>query len=62
MGASQFDARIQHKTSPSGWVIDHENPDNRIEALGNGIDNVEFYISTNPGESLKPLAAVASGG
>lgn len=27
-----------------------------------GIDEVEFYISTNPGEDLKPLAKVASGG
>jgi DNA repair protein RecN (Recombination protein N) len=28
----------------------------------NGIDHVEFYISTNPGEPLKPLSKVASGG
>lgn len=27
-----------------------------------GYDDVEFLISTNPGESLKPLSAVASGG
>jgi len=27
-----------------------------------GIDDVEFLISTNPGESLKPLEKVASGG
>lgn len=27
-----------------------------------GIDDIEFYISTNPGEDLKPLAKVASGG
>lgn len=27
-----------------------------------GIDNIEFLISMNPGESLKPLAKVASGG
>lgn len=27
-----------------------------------GYDDVEFMISTNPGESLKPLAQVASGG
>ncbi len=27
-----------------------------------GIDGVEFYISTNPGEDPKPLAKVASGG
>lgn len=28
----------------------------------NGFDNVEFMISTNPGEPLKPLVKVASGG
>lgn len=27
-----------------------------------GVDDVEFYISTNPGEELKPLRKVASGG
>lgn len=32
------------------------------ELSGNGIDNVEFMISTNVSESLKPLAKVASGG
>lgn len=28
----------------------------------NGMDQVEFYISTNPGEPLKPLSKIASGG
>jgi DNA repair protein RecN (Recombination protein N) len=28
----------------------------------NGVDHVEFYISTNPGEPLKPLSKIASGG
>lgn len=28
----------------------------------NGADKVEFYISTNPGEPLKPLSKIASGG
>lgn len=28
----------------------------------NGIDDVEFLISTNPGDPLKPLAKIASGG
>lgn len=27
-----------------------------------GMDGVEFYISTNPGEPLKPLSKIASGG
>lgn len=28
----------------------------------NGMDSVEFYISTNPGEPLKPLSKIVSGG
>lgn len=28
----------------------------------NGVDDAEFYISTNPGEPIKPLGEVASGG
>lgn len=32
------------------------------QITANGYDDVEFLISTNPGESLKPLNQVASGG
>ncbi len=32
------------------------------EFLSTGIDKVEFVISTNPGEPLKPLTKIASGG
>lgn len=32
------------------------------ELNGDGFDQVEFYITTNPGEPLKPLVKVASGG
>jgi DNA repair protein RecN (Recombination protein N) len=28
----------------------------------NGADKIEFYLSTNPGEPLKPLSKIASGG
>jgi DNA repair protein RecN (Recombination protein N) len=34
----------------------------KIKADNRGIDNVEFFISTNTGEKEKPLAKVASGG
>ena len=33
-----------------------------FKATSKGIDEVEFFISTNPGEDLMPLAKVASGG
>lgn len=34
----------------------------RQKPSANGIDNVEFMIATNPGEALKPLVRIASGG
>lgn len=38
-------------------VVFHEQ-----EESMNGLDEVRFYLSTNPGEPLKPLSKVASGG
>ncbi len=32
------------------------------ELLTTGLETVEFYISTNPGEDLRPLAGIVSGG
>ena len=40
-----------------------ENGDGEVTRFGTrGCDNVEFLISTNPGEPLKPLDKIASGG
>lgn len=36
--------------------------DGSIRFTANGCDNVEFLISANPGEALKPLSKIASGG
>jgi len=46
MPKAQFEVRVEGKE----------------EITAKGIDNVEFMISTNPGEALKPLAKIASGG
>ena len=35
---------------------------NELKYTASGIDEVEFYLSTNPGEPLKPLNKTASGG
>lgn len=40
---------------------ERENKD-EINYKQNGLDKVEFLISTNPGEPLKPLSKIASGG
>jgi DNA repair protein RecN (Recombination protein N) len=41
---------------------DQEIDGQRVKLLKNGFDQVEFYISPNPGEPLKPLTKIASGG
>ncbi|MDE8682399.1 DNA repair protein RecN, partial [Blautia schinkii] len=34
----------------------------KIEYTDNGFDDIEYEISTNPGESVKPLGRIVSGG
>ncbi|RFU66085.1 DNA repair protein RecN [Peribacillus glennii] len=38
------------------------DPAHEAGVLPGGLDELEFYISTNPGEPLKPLSKIASGG
>jgi DNA repair protein RecN (Recombination protein N) len=56
----QFKTQIINSQSEkdSGIFLDGKY----FKATLKGIDEVEFFISTNPGEDLKPLAKVASGG
>ncbi|MDR3666163.1 MAG: DNA repair protein RecN [Ignavibacteriaceae bacterium] len=58
---SNFNVRITQNNSSSGedYITLKEN---KYSYSAKGIDEVEFYISTNVGEDLKPLAKVASGG
>ncbi|MED4530654.1 DNA repair protein RecN [Metabacillus fastidiosus] len=39
-----------------------DNEDGSIKFHADGADVIEFYLSTNPGEPLKPLSKTASGG
>lgn len=61
---SQFETRIDNRVVKSG---NSENAHIKIgkdfyETTPKGIDFVEFFISTNIGEEVKPLVKVASGG
>jgi DNA repair protein RecN (Recombination protein N) len=47
-------------TSPSQSELESEEASRSLGA--SGFDQVEFHFSANPGEPLKPLAKVASGG
>jgi len=58
MVGTRFEARFQ--TNPLGQADDVEN---RMEGMRpDGYDVVEFMISPNVGEELKPLSRIASGG
>ena len=42
--------------------VDYSNFENSTIFKDNGVDEVDFLVSFNPGEPLKPLSKVASGG
>jgi DNA repair protein RecN (Recombination protein N) len=59
MASAQFGVDFQTKPDPNGIpLVDGE----RIAFDQNGFDRVEFLVAPNPGEGLKPLAKIASGG
>ncbi|HAJ37286.1 MAG TPA: DNA repair protein RecN [Chloroflexi bacterium] len=59
MVRARFGVAIVQTEHPEGAYL----PDGRRVAFDStGVDQVEFLISANPGEPLKPMARVASGG
>lgn len=60
MNDARFEVRFDVAVDPNGWVS-LANGTN-VDARADGIDVAEFYISTNVGETPRPLARVASGG
>jgi DNA repair protein RecN (Recombination protein N) len=58
MERAVFEVGIEHREDPNGCYVG----DQRLAFDETGIDNVEFLLSANPGEPLRPLAKVASGG
>ncbi|MBP7961667.1 MAG: DNA repair protein RecN [Caldilineaceae bacterium] len=59
MEKAQFGVDLAHSDQPDGAFLADGR---RVAFDATGIDKVEFLISANPGEPLKPLAKVASGG
>jgi len=59
MGGAIFKISITKETSPTG---DIESGNNRYVLYPHGIDRIEFLLSANEGEELRPLRKVASGG
>jgi DNA repair protein RecN (Recombination protein N) len=62
MEGARFGVDFQTRASESGCYAIMDGEEVRLAFDSTGIDQVEFLISANPGEPLKPLAKVASGG
>jgi len=59
MAAARFGVDFQTRPDPNGIPL----ADGTRSAFDqNGFDRVEFLVAPNPGEGLKPLAKIASGG
>ncbi len=58
----RISAAIKELGMPHGeFIVKLQTPEN-AEPQRNGLDQIEFLVSTNPGLPAKPLAKVASGG
>ena len=58
MSGAQFGFNLVWRDDPRGAPID----DRHVAFTSRGFDQVEFLIAPNPGEGLKPLVKIASGG
>jgi len=59
MAEAQFEVEMRQIADPDGVELPSGK---RVRFTKTGLEEVEFLIETNPGEGLKPLAKVASGG
>ena len=59
MAAAHFGVDFQTRPDPNGIPLADGS---RVAFDQNGLDRVEFLVAPNPGEGLKPLARIASGG
>jgi DNA repair protein RecN (Recombination protein N) len=65
MPDAQFEVRFERIQDPEGWILDNKDEEDspiRYKAQSTGVDSLSFFISTNTGEDVRPLARVASGG
>jgi len=63
LGISDSVFKVKMEQAPGSGSSDFVTLNGKkYKADSKGIDAVEFYISTNPGEDVKPLIKVASGG
>ena len=59
MDGAQFDVEFQTRPDPNGVALESGE---RVAFGPTGLEIVQFLVAPNPGEGLKPLAKIASGG
>lgn len=59
MAAARFGVEFRTRADPTGAPLADGS---RVAFDQDGLDRVEFLVAPNPGEGLKPLAKIASGG
>jgi DNA repair protein RecN (Recombination protein N) len=62
MAQADFAVELTWNDDPKGVYVETEQGLKTLACDERGIDRVEFLIAPNPGEPLKPLVKVASGG
>jgi len=59
MSSTRFEVDFQQQLDPNGVFLDDGR---RVAFDAHGLEKIEFLIAPNPGEGLKPLTKIASGG
>lgn len=59
MQGARFEVNFEVRPDPSGILLEDGQ---RVAFDSNGFEQVEFLVAPNPGEGLKPLVKIASGG
>lgn len=57
--AAQYQVQLAQVEDADGLVSDGSK---QLKTDSTGVDQIDFLVSTNPGEDLKPLSRIASGG
>lgn len=59
MSGARFQVDFRQRLDPAGVLLEDGR---RVSFDVNGLEQVEFLVAPNPGEGLKPLVKIASGG
>lgn len=59
MSQARFQVDFQQRDDPNGVIL---SDGRRVAFDAHGLEKLEFLIAPNPGEGMKPLAKIASGG